>query len=47
VKKLPIIVAIVGFAMFAVSRVIRDPKPIKHLLASLKAKMPQELPIAG
>jgi len=47
VKKFPVIVAIVGFAMFAVSRLVRDPKPIKRLLASLKAKMPEELPIAG
>lgn len=46
-KKLPVFVAIVAFAMFAVSRIVGDPKLGKQLMTSLKAKVPESMPIVG
>ena len=46
-KKFPVFVAIVTLAMFAISRIARDPKLGKQLLTSLKAKVPESMPIVG
>lgn len=46
-KKLPVFVAIVALAMLAVSRIAGDPRVGKQLMASLKAKVPESMPIVG
>lgn len=46
-KKLPFVVAIVALVMFAVSRIMREPKLGKQLMTSLKSKIPEPMPIVG